>query len=133
MNFLLNEIDLIYKKVKLNDEFKRMCQSISSLKEIKDLISSSNFKQIPEEDIQNELFSKIFTKDLTYIKNLLSWQNNSMEVHFSLIRIYLNFFQKSPHPKNSNIDGKTMIYNLFRCYVTTFEGNKDNLFKEENK
>ena len=140
MSYLLNEIELIYKKEKNYREFEYLSQNAISLKELRLLLlNSSNFKVLSSEIIQKELFSKIFTKDINTIITLLAYQNNSIEIQFSLIRIYLTFFEKSknwsvydPNPLPMKIDGKTMIYNLFRCYVNSFEGNKDNLFKEDN-
>jgi len=139
MSFLLSQINLIFKKMKLDKEFEMLVQNVASFRELRDMVNSASIKQINEEEIQNDILPKIFSRDINNIIPIISWQTNSVEVQFSLLRIYLNFFKKSPqwlgnpNPKVPDLDGKTMIFNLFRCYVETYEGNKDFLFKEENR
>lgn len=137
MSHLLTQIDYIYRKLKIEEEFEQLVLNISSLKELRDLANPRNIKQISD-DLPKEILSKLFTNDLNNIIPLISWNNNNVEIQFSLIRIYLKYFQKTKNYdslNNINIDGKTMLFNIFRCCVMTFEGNFDNLFsgKLENR
>ena len=131
MSHMLNQIEHVFLKLKLENEWKSLSFSISSLKELIDLANPITVKKISD-DLPMEILSKLFTSDLNNILPLIAWNNNNVEIQFSVIRIYMNFFQKS---SPLTIDGKTMIYNIFRCCVINFEGNIDNLFsgKEENR
>lgn len=106
--------------------------------ELRNKINFADLHYLNQNEIES-IFPKIFTKDLNEILNLFTIKQNSNEItqiQFALLRIYLNFFDKSKFsnfdatPKKLNIDGKTMIYNLFKYYISQFEiNNMGSLFK----
>lgn len=126
--------------IKLNSEdFKQFLTNNVVVRELKNKINSADTKYLDENEILDAIFPKIFTKDLNEVLNLFTDKQTSSEItqiQFALLRVYLNFFNKLKHssthatPKKQNIDGKTMIYNLFKYYVSQFE-SKDmgSLFK----
>lgn len=113
---------------------------IPNFMELKEKIQNSAKRSTTEEE-KNEVWEKIFTPDLKNVIELFSWQKNSIEVQFSLMRIYAHYFKKSPlgenHPNRTfegkTLTGKTMLFNLLKCYIETFQDDKDDLFKEKNR
>lgn len=121
--------------MRLEKENEPLQMTMPGYKELLEKVASANVKPISEPEM-GKVWQSVFTLEINRIIELVAFKKSSTEVQFSLLRLYANYFNKSPFPESdpsSSITGKAMIFNLLRCHVETFEGNKDFLFKEENR
>lgn len=129
------------KKHKLvkNDNYANEIPSLKDLSKMSDSIKTKTF--LDDKTIENEILPKIFTKDINEILNLLYCKQKTSDFNqtlFALIRVYLAYFEKSKYKyqfshEKFSVDGKTMLYNIFKCYISQFKGNMNSLFNKDNK
>lgn len=132
--------DHICKRHKLGniESYFNEIPSLKDLSKMSDSIKTKIF--LDDKTIENEILPKIFTKDINEILNLLYCKQKTdfTQTLFALIRVYLAYFEKLKYEYRFShekfpVNGKTMLYNIFKCYISQFKGNMNSLFNKENK